>query len=66
MTGLEGLEQRGTGVSPVENHGQDAHATFCSPIPWASWSFTQRPPGCDLLDGSRVWNNPVYPVIPSK
>jgi len=24
------------------------------------------PPACDLLDASRLWDNPVYPVIPSK
>jgi len=49
MTDPEGLEQRGTGVSPVvspvEGHGQDAHATSSPTIPCRSCSLTRRPAG---------------------
>jgi len=91
MTDQEGLEQRGTGVSPVEGHGQDAHATSSAPIPSLRlcvfardlpfFHFLSarrqgrqgvgpgRPGACDLLDASRLWNNPVHAdgvIIPSK
>jgi len=67
MTTRESLEQRRTGVSPVEGHGQG------SPMPRLLRQFfvlrglsPSGPPACHLLDTSRLWNNPVYPDYPVK
>ena len=67
MTGRERLQERGAGISPVEGHRQG------STMPRLLRQFVALPGlsssghlACDLLDGSRLRRNPVYPVIPLK
>ena len=70
MTAREGVQERGTGVSPVRGHRQ------ANTMPRLLRQFLalgglspSAPLACDLPDGSRLRNNPVHAddvIIPSR